>query len=144
MAITTVGMALEFAGKLEDQLEAVCHQSLDSAGDDQTPKPMLSLIKAIHKRKAGLKRLYDDNVYSDMDTGVLAPITSMREEDYTPATSLPPTTNDENQRQSVTAAEKTIQRFYKDLADRLRSGPRPILKRIEKMAKEIGEIHRIS
>lgn len=139
MALTTVGMALEFAGKLEDQLEAVFQQVADSVDNDRMKERVLSLTKATNKRKIALKRLYDDHVYSDMDTGVLAPIATMERGDYTVPASLPPATNDKNMLEGMAACEKTIVRFYRDLSDRLRSGPRPILRRIEKMVPEIGE-----
>jgi hypothetical protein len=144
MALTNVGMALEFAGKLEKQLEAVYHQVTDSADDDQMKERVLPLIKATNKRKIGLKRLYDDNVYSDMDTGVLAPIASMQEEDYAISAPLPPAISYKSSLESMSVCEKTLEHFYRDLSGRLRSGPRPILRRIEKMALEIGGIHRVS
>jgi hypothetical protein len=144
MALTTVGMALEFAGKLEDKLEAVYHQLTDSTNDDQMKENILSLIKATNKRKVGLKRLYDDNVYSDMDTGVLAPIASMQEEDYAKSAPLSSSTDDKYLLECMAMCKNTLERFYRDLSGRLSSGPRPILRRIEKMALEIGEIYRIS
>ena len=139
MQIPTVGAALEFARELEEKAK-ICHAQAAArtrGGDLQAT--LTTLAEANGRRQEVLKRLYDDNVYSDMDTGVLAPITTMVTAAYSPSLGQTEPATDREILERAMGHEKTLQKFYGDLTGRLQSGPRPIMRRIDKLAREVGE-----
>lgn len=138
MAITTVGAALEFAGNLENAVEKAHLESADQAADSRLKAQLEKLAAAGNKRRTALKRLYDEHVYSDMDTGVLAPIASLKTQDY----ALPVAPSKAADRELIQRAINHLRilgRFYGDLSAALQSGPRVIKRRIDKLAGQIDE-----
>jgi hypothetical protein len=139
MEITTVGAGLVFAGELEQKIQSSYTRMLEQVRDDEVKKVFSDLAAANSKRQIVLKRVYDDNVYSDMDTGVLAPIASMDRVAYSPSISDTEPATDQEIVAEARVYEKKLKLFYNDLTTRLQSGPRPITRRIDKLAKEIDE-----
>jgi hypothetical protein len=137
MQITTLGAALEFAGELEQAAQTFHTQAAGSAQADDLQAVLTALSESNGRRQMALRRLYDDNVYSDMDTGILAPITSMIKADYTPPLAETAPATDREIIERALGYERTLYRFYGDLTPRLQSGPRPIMRRIDKLAREV-------
>ena len=139
MQITTVGAALEFAGALEQAAQASHVKAAGRARAGNLKEALTTHAEANVRRQSALKRLYDDHVYSDMDTGILAPITSMSNEDYITLLSETAPATDREILELALGYERTLHKFYGDLTPRLQSGPRPIMRRIDKLAREVGE-----
>jgi len=121
MAITTVGAALEFAGNLENAVEKAHLESADQAADSRLKAQLEKLAAAGNKRRSALKRLYDEHVYSDMDTGVLAPIASLTAQDYA-LPDAPPSPADRALIQKAVDHVHTLRQFYDDLSAALNRG----------------------
>ncbi len=139
MQITTVGAALEFAGELEEKAQTFYAQEVNSAYTGKMKEAFADLAEGNGRRQNTLRRLYDDNVYSDMDTGVLAPITSMDRENYTLTEPEQEMETEIEILERALGYEITLQNFYGDLTVRLQSGPRTITRRIDTLAKDVGD-----
>jgi rubrerythrin len=133
MDLFTVGAALKFAVQLEtagrDSYTAVAART--HASDRQALFADLAAGNA--KRIQALRRLYDDHVYSDMDTGVLAPIASLDSQAYRAPDAPDPAADPLEAGQ---ARETLAERFYADVVQRMDSGPRSLTRGIQKLAAD--------
>ena len=82
MELNTFGAALKFAMDLENHAIRVYSEVAQYIEHDKTKDTFLALAATNEKRKAMLERLYNENVFSDMDTGVFEPIAGLKEIDY--------------------------------------------------------------
>lgn len=138
MRITTIGGALDLARDMEETVEAAHSQGADLAEGSELKEALSSLARENAQRQKVLTRLYNDHVYSDMDTGVLAPIRSMEKTAYLLPTRGLASGDDAKILELALGREAELLRLYNDLNDRLRSGPRPIKRKIDLLAREIS------
>ena len=136
MELMTFGAALKFAIALESQAIEV-YENAGQSARDTGPKEMFQTFSAIsRKRKTMLENLYNENVYSDQDTGIFEPIPSLNGAVYLTQTELDEQISFFQISDLVIQMEERIKRFYLDLAVRVRSQRRGLSKMFEKMAQE--------
>jgi rubrerythrin len=97
---------------------------------------ILSFAAVSKKRKAMLERLYKENMYSDMDTGIFEPIAGLDSTDYT-LESKPGGEVDVSDipRLAINTEDKIV-RFYHDLAAQLKSRRSGIAKGLLRAVEE--------
>ena len=132
----TFGAAIKFAIALESQAIEVYENAGQSARDTGS-KEMFQTFSAIsRKRKTMLENLYNENVYSDQDTGIFEPIPSLNGAAYLTEAELEEQTSFSQISSLVIQMEERIKRFYLDLSFRVHSQKRGLSKIFEKMARE--------
>ena len=136
MEIKNFGDALKFAIKLENQALEKYRQGQDLMAESKLSNWFYEFQSQIKKRIKMLETLYNDNVYSDMDTGVLAPIDSMDETIYLTKTDTLDVSDFKSVCQSFISMEKRNSEFFNDLLKRASFGPRANRRRLEQLYKE--------
>lgn len=136
MEMFTVGAALKFAIQLEERVKASHERAAGQTNQPAHKEAFTKLASANLKRMDVLKRIYNDHVYSDMDTGVLAPISSMDGANYLTPGQASEAAGNTHLIQVGLIREESLNQFYLDLKKRLQSGPRTITRKIEKIVAE--------
>lgn len=135
MNIKNLGQALQMSFKLEDAGIELYTKAAQETQNKTVKNLFEEFCVANQQRRKIVEAIYNENVNSDMDTGILAPIEPMDEEKYLPN----PISDDIRGAEAVlsmAAMERSVERFYMDLMQRLPSGPRSIPRRIKKLADE--------
>ena len=133
MDLFTVGAALKFAVELETVARDAYRAAADEAQEPGRRTLLAELAAGNATRIQTLRRLYDDHVYSDMDTGVLAPIASLDSQAYQDADAADPAADTLAAGQ---AREALAERFYADVVQRMDSGPRSLTRGMQKLAAD--------
>jgi len=139
MKLTNFGAALKFATDRETHVIEVYEEASRTLSDPEVKGLLLSFAAGSKKRKAMLERLYKENVYSDMDTGIFEPIAGLNDSDYTIQNkpshegSLPEILK------SAILIEDAIERFYLNLAAQLKSRRSGLARELVKAAQENSE-----
>ncbi len=93
-------------------------------------------MESANRSQKALENLYNDNIYSDMDSGINAPIEGLEDTVYASSIDVK---DGNNFLETVNASinlENKCYRFYTELADQSKSGPRSIIRRLQKLSKE--------
>lgn len=136
MSINTFGEALKFALKLETDLEASYEAAAGAALDSNRKTLFQDFAAAGPKNRKVLESIYSENTHSDMDSGVLAPIKSMQETDYSAQEN-----KGSSQASEPEALETAAVHFYKDFLEHMPSVPRSVRRRIQKLHSEHADRH---
>ncbi len=131
MSINTFGEALKFALKLEADLEASYVEADEAAVDSSQKSIFQDFAAAGPKHRKVLEAIYSENTHSDMDSGVLAPIKSMQEADYSAQSDA-----DSFDDSRLETLEARAVRFYKDFLKHMPSVPRSVRTRIQGLHSE--------
>ena len=133
MELTTFGVALKYAINIETQAIEFYE---DIAKYAEPNDNFMAFAAANKKRKAMLERLYNDNVYSDMDTGIFEPLAGLNGTEYFSDIKPAPETNYPDVLKMAIDVEEKTKRFYLDLAAQLSSRRSGVAKNFEKMVQE--------
>ena len=101
---------------------------------------MLTLLDTTKKRKWYLQKLYNDNIYSDMDTGVFEPIGLIDSALYLPQDKPSREERSSNLILKAIEIEEKTRDFYLTLAVGLKSRRKEISRIFVKMAEENSDI----
>ncbi len=136
MELTTLGAALKFAMELEKTAMEVFGGAAEAEPGQEAKKLFTELSASSAGRKATMEKLYNENIYSDMDTGIFEPIQPMSGESY----ALRPGSSADGQSSSFILEsmemEKRSAAFYSDLASRYKPRRRSMARQLEKMAED--------
>jgi len=124
MEITNFGQALQLALKLEDAAIEGYDQAAQNAHDDALRNLFAEFYESSQKRRKTILAIYNENVDSDMDSGILAPIKPMDGTEYL------------DKAATLEDLEKNAEAFYNDFLKRLDASPRSVVRRIRKMSEE--------
>ena len=135
MEIETLGQALHLAQKLE-AAGIECYSQADEMAKSEALKNLFKEFCAANQRRRQIiEAIYNENVNSDMDTGILAPIEPMNGANYL-HNSVPGDVQDAETISAMVCLEECSEAFYLDLLQRLPSSPRSIPRRVKKLAEE--------
>lgn len=135
MEIKNFGQALQLALKLEDAGLAGYDHAAQNADDETLKNLFAGFFTASKKRRKIIEAIYKENVNSDMDSGILAPIKPMSEAQYLTRFMTEESLNTHTVHEMEELETKT-ETFYKDFFERLDSSPRSLTKRIKKLSEE--------
>ena len=124
MEITNFGQALQLALKVEDAAIEAYDQAAQNANDEALKSLFAEFYESNQKRRKTIQAMYDENVDSDMYSGILAPIKPMDGSKYLAESATPED------------LEQMAEVFYKDFLTRLDASPRSVVRRIRKMSEE--------
>ena len=136
MSINTFGEALKFGMKLETALETGYEEAAEAAVDSSRKELFEDFAAAGPKYRKVLESIYSENTHSDMDSGVLAPIKSMQETDYSAQEN-----KGSSQGSEPEALEAAAVHFYKDFLEHMPSVPRSVRRRIQNLHSEHADRH---
>lgn len=139
MELNTFGAALKFAIDLETRALETIEKACQITEDPETQKMFLAFSDANRTRKATLERLYNDSVYSDMDTGIFEPIRRLKVTDYLISSKTDQSSDYLDVLSGAKDIEERCNKFYIDLANEIKSRLRGAARAFEKMAKENAE-----
>jgi hypothetical protein len=139
MKLTNFGAALKFAMDSETHVIEVYKEASQELIDPEEKGLLLSFAAANKKRKAMLERLYNDNMYSDMDTGIFEPIAGLNDSDYPTRTKPSLEGGLADILKWAIEIEDAIERFYRDLAAQLKSRRSGLGRDFLKAAQEIAD-----
>lgn len=131
MGIKNFGQALEFAIRFENAGVDAYDQAAEIEPNETIKNLFIEFSTANKNRRKLLRTIYNENVNSDMDTGILAPVETMDEKNYSLQVNGPTQSI-----QNMEALEQSMELFYKDLLKRLHDSPRSIIRRIKKLSEE--------
>jgi len=137
MEMTNLGAALKFTMELETQAMKIYDNLVQLTKDTELEGTFLAFSGSCKKRKSMMENLYNENVYSDQDSGIFEPLPGMNGADY--LTTTDPTNELKNYPAILKLAiemEEKSNRFYLDLAAQLKSRRRGVARNFEKMAQE--------
>ncbi len=136
MELTTLGTALKFAMELESTAMEVFDAAAEAESSLDRKSLFADLSASSADRKAKVEKLYNENIYSDMDTGIFEPLQPMSGGAYAvrPESSV---TTPAFIIESIEMERKSGQ-FYSDLAAQFKTRRRSIAKGLEKMAADNG------
>lgn len=135
MELKTLGDSLTFGMNLEMQASEVYMNAARDAENLEMKETLLGFAAVNKKRKVILEKIYNENIYSDMDTGIFEPITGLTAVDY--LTEIRPASEINSLTILILAIEleEKENKFYIDLASQIKSR-RGISRIFEKMAQE--------
>lgn len=136
MELTTFGAAIKFAIDLETQVMNVYEDAAGAAKRAETRDTFVAFSVANKKRKAMLERLYNENVYSDQDTGIFEPIPGLKGTDYLINTESTSELNYSDILVLAMEMEEKSNSFCLDMVAQLKSRRRGVSRIFEKMAQE--------
>jgi len=139
MKLTNFGAALKFATDSETRVIEVYEEASHKLSDSAAKDILSSFAAANKKRKAMLERLYKDNMYSDMDTGIFEPIAGLDDSDYATPTKPSYEGGLPDILKWAIEMEDAIERFYTDLAAQLKSRRSGLTRDFVKAAREVSE-----
>ena len=136
MGIKNFGEALKFAMKLEDECSIFYGEAYKCAENKKLRNWFHEILDQNEKRKKILETIFNDNIFSDMDTGILAPIDTMDETNYRTQINSILSSDIVSICKSLKAMESNSEHFYNNLFERLSFGPRSTKRRIERLLKQ--------
>jgi rubrerythrin len=139
MKLTQFGTALKFAMDLEARAMEIYEEAGCRAADAQTMELFASLVSSAKRRKGLLERLYRENTYSDMDTGIFEPLAGLNDTDYVIARKSAGEDGASDILKSAIELQDTIERFYLDLAEQLKSRRSGLSRELVKAVRESSE-----
>jgi len=139
MELNTFGAALKFAMDLETRAIETFEKAYQNTEDPGSRKVLLALVDENRVRKAALERLYNDSVFSDMDTGIFEPIRRLEATEYLITSGTDRSSDYFDLLSGAKDIEKKSSKFYIDLGNEIRSRLRGAARTLEKMAKENTE-----
>jgi rubrerythrin len=134
MELAYLGAALQFGINLETQAGQLYQYLSQSAQDEEQKRIIDQLLKSNEKRKRKLERVYTDNIYSDQDTGIFEPISSIEGDDYLVNISI-----EEDYiglLVHIVELEEKCERFYYRLVEVLQHRRQSLSRDFEQMAQE--------
>lgn len=134
MDLTTFGALLKFAMELEGQALKAYEEAAARERDAQAREALMALARANQKSRAQLERIYNESIYSDMDTGVQEPVAGLRSADY-----LLPEASTSGFLRLATDREEKARRFYLDAANQVKSRRSGVARGFERLAQEKAE-----
>jgi rubrerythrin len=139
MKLINFGAALKFATDSEAHVIEVYEEAGQKLVDPEVKGLLLSFAALSKKRKALLERLYKENTYSDMDTGIFEPIAGLNDTDY--STHAKPSYEGglPDILKWAIEIEDAMERFYHDLAAQLKSRRSGLAREFVKAAQEISD-----
>ncbi len=138
MKLTNFGAALKFATDSEAHFIEVYEEAGHKLVDPDVKGVLFSFAELHKKRKAMLERLYKENMYSDMDTGIFEPIAGLNDTDYATQVKASYEGGRADILKWATEIEDVIERFYRDLAAQLKSRRSGLAREFVKAAQEIS------
>lgn len=139
MELNTFGAALKFAMDLETRAVEGFEKAYQITEDPESRKVLLALVEENRVRKAALERLYNDSIYSDMDTGIFEPLRRLKATEYLITSGTEKSSNFLDLLSGVKDIEEKCSKFYIDLGHEIKSRLRGAVRTFEKMAKENAE-----
>jgi len=139
MELNTFGAALKFAMDLETRAVEAFEKAYQITEDPESRKVLLALVEENRVRKAALERLYNDSIYSDMDTGIFEPIRRLKATEYLITSGTEKSSNFLDLLSGARDIEEKCSKFYIDLGHEIKSRLRGAARTFEKMAKENAE-----
>ncbi|MBL7213420.1 MAG: hypothetical protein ISS61_13670 [Desulfobacteraceae bacterium] len=139
MELNTFGAALKFVMDLETRAIETFEKAYQFTEDPESRKVLLALIDENRVRKAALERLYNDSVFSDMDTGIFEPIRRLEATDYLITSETGRRSGFFELLSGAKDIEEKSSKFYIDLGNEIRSRLRGAARTLEKMAKKNAE-----
>jgi rubrerythrin len=139
MELSTFGAALKFAMDLETRGIETFEKAHEIAQDPKAKEMFLAFSDANRRRKATLESLYNESVYSDMDTGIFEPIRRMKTTDYLSPSKINKSPDLFAVLSGARDIEEKSNNFYLDLANEVKSRLRRVASNFEKMAGENAE-----
>jgi hypothetical protein len=135
MSLNNLGAALKFGMDLEEG-SIELYQKISRLGSRLEEDVVDNFLRAHRARRKMLERLYNDNLYSDMDTGIFEPICSLREADYIKPADSNGRMDDPEMISTAAELEERCSKFYNDLAKEIESRLRAVARTLKNMAKE--------
>jgi len=139
MELNTFGAALKFAMDLETRAIGAFKKAYQHTEDPESRKALLALVDENRVRKAALERLYNDSVYSDMDTGIFEPLRGLKAAEYLVGSSTDTGSGWDDLLSRLKDIEEKCSKFYIDLGNEIKSRLRGVARTLEKMANENAE-----
>ena len=136
MKLMNLGNALKFATDKEAHLIGIYEEAAGKLIDTEAKEVLLSVAAVSKKRSAVLERLYKENMYSDMDTGIFEPLAGLNDTDYMIEDKPSHEGDFSSILQLAIETEETIERFYRDLAAQLKSRRSGVARELERAARE--------
>ena len=139
MELTTVGALLKFGMEMERRALEVYQEASENSGYGDGKEAFAHFADENTKCKALLENVYRDNTFSDMDVGVLEPISGLNVAEYSTEVELVPATNYADFLKLALDLESEAERFYRASFDQMQSQRRSMGRRLEKLAKGKAE-----
>ena len=139
MKLINFGAALKFATDSEVHAVKVYEEASQTLIDPEVKGLLLSCAASGKKRKALLERLYKENMYSDMDTGIFEPIAGLNDTDYKTQSEPSYEGGVPDILKWAIEIEDAIERFYHDLAAQLKPRRSALAREFTKAAQEISD-----
>ncbi|MEW6375742.1 MAG: hypothetical protein AB1502_08120 [Thermodesulfobacteriota bacterium] len=136
MKLTNFGTALKFAMHREDQTIEIYEGTTRNLKNIEVRDILLSLAMAGKKRRAALERLYRENMYSDMDTGIFEPIAGLNVSEYIIEVKRSYKVKYPDILKLAIEIEDKTEKFYHELANRLKVRRSGIARDLLKMNQE--------
>ena len=135
MELTTFGAAIKYAIRLETQAMNIYNDAAQAAKNKEYKSILFDLSASNKKRKAMLENLYNENVYSDQDTGIFEPIPGLEGDSYLTQSQQSNKVEFSKIISLGMEMEEKSKSFYLDLAAQLKSRRRGLAKKLEKTAQ---------
>lgn len=139
MDIATFGALLRFAMELEEQCLTAYQETSENADETRIKETFRNLAEQNKKSRLQLERLYQDNIFSDMDVGVQEPIPGLNRSDYLDENGA---LSDASSSHLLTMAihlEERAQKFYLDAALQCKAQRPSVTRTLDKLASEKSE-----
>jgi len=140
MDIKFLGDAIKFGMELETMAACVLEDMSRDAATVEVKKALMTVLDMTKKRKEYLQKLYNDNIYSDMDTGVFEPIGLIDSALYLPQDELSKEERYPNMILKALEIEEKTRDFYLTLATSLKSRRKEVSRIFGKMAQENSDL----
>jgi len=139
MKLTQFGTALKFAMGQEARAMEIYEEAGCGAAGAPARELFASVASSAKRRKSLLERLYRENTYSDMDTGIFEPLAGLNDTDYVIARKSAGEDGASDILKSAIELQDTIERFYLDLAEQLKSRRSGLSRELVKAVRESSE-----
>ena len=136
MDISTLGALLRFAMELEEQHLTVYQGASEKTEEARIKETFLNLAQQNKKSESQLERLYQENIFSDMDVGVQEPIPGLNRSDYLDESELLSDVSDSDLLTLAIHQEERSQKFYLDAALQCEARRPSVARSLGKLAKE--------
>ena len=136
MDIPTLGALLRFAMELEEQHLTVYQGASEKTEEARIKETFLNLAQQNKKSESQLERLYQENIFSDMDVGVQEPIPGLNRSDYLDESELLSGVSDSDLLTLTIHQEERAQKFYLDAVLQCEARRPSVARSLGKLAKE--------
>ena len=136
MELTTFGAAIKYAIGLETQAMNIYNGAAQAEKNKEYKSILFDLSASNKKRKAMLENLYNENIYSDQDTGIFEPIPGLEGDSYLTQSQQSNNVEFSGIISLGMEMEEKSKSFYLDLAAQLKFRRRGLTKKLDKIAQE--------